>query len=130
MKSNKTKAPELVLKETKFNLRLGDKIYTLNFGTATFKRIRLMKPELTTAFHAMDELPAYEAIPLLIEAAIRPEDRNWTSEDDFLELYDSCDDQAIDKVVPAYVSAVYDMTKKLTPVLAGMAAMQKESEAK
>lgn len=119
------KSAELPQSETKFNIKLGESVYTLNFGTTTFIRIKETKPELTTAFHVMDEMVTLEAIPFLIDCAIKPEEKSWSNHSDFLELYDDCDDdEAISKVIPAYFSAAGRITKKLTPALAAIEKMQ------
>lgn len=128
--SAKSKPQVITPTETKFNLKLGEKIYTLNFGTATFKRIQEACPKLTTAFHVLDELSPFEAVPLLIESAIKPEDRDWTTRDEFLDLYDECNDPSINKVLTAYISAAGFNTKKLKPVLESVAEMQTASEEK
>jgi hypothetical protein len=128
--SSKSKPLVFTPTETKFNLKLGDKIYTLNFGTATFERIMEAKPKLPSAFHVLDELPTYEALPLLVETAIKPEDRDWTNREDFLDLYDACTDPAMSKVISGYMSAAMAISKKVQPALETVAAMQNEKEAK
>ncbi len=118
------KSLDLPAAETKFNIQLGDKIYTLNFGTSTFIRIKEAKPSLTTAFHVMDEMVTLEAIPFLIHCAIKPENRDWTSYEDFLELYDECDDsESISKVVPAYIGSLGRVVKKISPALEAIGKM-------
>jgi hypothetical protein len=89
-----------------------------------------MKPSLPSAFHVIDEMATYEALPLLIEAAIKPEDRDWTDRETFMDLYDACGDSAINKVFPAYISAASAISKKVKPALEAVAAMQNENEAK
>jgi hypothetical protein len=132
MKKSEIKAPasEVVQSETKFNLKLGTNTYTLNFGTRTFMRIKEARPSLSTAFHVTDELEAYEAIPFLIDCAIKPEDKEWSNFDELLDLYDECDDSAVAKVIPAYLSAAGYQLKKLTPAIEAIKAMSaaKKSE--
>lgn len=122
------KTSEAFFAETKFNLKLGDKIYTLNFGTKTFMRISEAKPEIKDPTQLLVEMNPIFAIPLLVECAIKPEDREWTSYDDFLDLYDDCADKALEKVLPAYISAISGIEKKLTPVVEAMNARQKEGK--
>lgn len=112
--------------ETTFNLTLGDKIYTLRFGTKTFMRIHEENPTLSTAFHAADELPPLEAIPKIIHAAIKPEDRQWESFDEFLDIYDNSFDPSISKVLTGYASAIRDVSKKLTPAMEALVKMQEK----
>lgn len=123
--SKTSKAPETVKAETKFNIKLGEHFYTLNFNTNTFIRIKEAKPELTTAFHAVEELPPYELIPFLIHCAIKPEDRKWTSFAELADMYDEIDDdQAIAKILPAFMAATGTVTKKIQPALEAVAALQ------
>ena len=122
------KKQEIVPTETKFNLKLGDKIYTLNFGTATFRRIKFENPSITSAFEVLTEMNPVELLPCLIHAAIKPEERGWTNEDDFLDLYDECTDAAMSKVIPGYISAMGVAEKKLTPALAAVQKMEGESK--
>jgi hypothetical protein len=129
--SSKNKSQDIRLSETKFNLKLGEKIFTLNFGTTTFERIKEMRPSLPSAFHVIAEMLVYEALPLLIEAAIKPEDRDWTDRESFMDLYDACEDPAINKVLPAYLSAASAISKKVKPALEAVAAVtQNGNEAK
>lgn len=123
--STKNKTSEIVPTETKFNLKLGEKIYTLSFGTTTFLRIKESNPTLSTPFHVLDEMAVFEALPLLINAAIKPEEREWNNQEDLFDLYDECTDPNISKVIPAYISAAGAVSKKLAPALEAIAAMQK-----
>lgn len=108
----------LIRAESKFNIQLGGKTHTLNFGTSTFIRIKEVRPQLPTAFDVLEHLVAYEAIPFLIECAIKPEEKTWKNFTEFLEIYDECDDHdAIAKVLTGYLSACGSTTKKLTPAL-------------
>lgn len=108
----------------KFNIFLGGKNVTLNFGTMTFIRIKEARPQLTTSFDVMEEMAAYEAIPFLIDCAIRPEDKTWKSFAEFLEIYDQCDDdEAIAKVLPGYLSACGAVVKKISPALVAINAL-------
>lgn len=123
-----TKEPKIIRAETKFNIRFGEKFYTLKFGTNAFIRIKEARPILPTAFDIMDEMLPYEAIPFLINSAIRPEDRDWTSYSEFLEIYDECEDEeAIAKVLPGYLSACGTIAKKLQPAIAAVAALHERS---
>lgn len=120
-----TQKPEVVRAETKFNIKLGEHVYTLNFNTNTFIRIKEAKPELTTAFHAVEELPPYELIPFLIHCAIRPDQRKWTSFAELVDMYDEVEDEAaIAKIIPAFMAATGTITKKIQPALEAVAALQ------
>ncbi|MCE7038993.1 hypothetical protein [Dyadobacter sp. CY312] len=122
------KTTEIAPSETKFNLRLGDKIYLLNFGINTFIRIKAENPDVSTPFHLLEEKAFFEAVILLINAAIKPEDRGWTSIEELNDLYDDCEDPAISKVATAYMSAAQNVSKKIQPALDAIAAMQKAKE--
>jgi hypothetical protein len=121
--------PEVVRSETKFNIKLGEYVYTLNFNTNTFLRIKDAKPELTTAFHAVEEIPPYELIPFLIHCAIKPEERKWTSFAELADLYDDIDDQeAIAKILPAFMAATGAVTKKIQPALEAVVALHEREK--
>lgn len=124
----KKSSKEFILAPTKFNLTIGENLYTLNFGTETFIRIKEENPSLSSAFSVTDELTELEVIPRLIHAAIKPEDRQWASFSEFLEQYDECTDPAIGGVLVAYISAVGGMSKKLAPAMEAVAAFQKANE--
>ena len=122
-----TTTKEIPVAETKFNIKLGNKIYTLNFGINTFLRIKAENPEITTPFHILEEKAFFEAVVLLINAAIKPEDRDWTSIEELNDLYDECEDPNISKVATAYISAASNVSKKIQPALDAIAAMQKQN---
>ncbi|KQS33972.1 hypothetical protein [Dyadobacter sp. Leaf189] len=121
------KSPEIIESETTFNLTLGGKVYTLRFGTATFIRIKAARPSLSTAFHVSEEIPPYEAIPFLIDCAIKPEDKDWSCFEQFVDLYDECEDPAISKVIPGYLAAAGTVAKKLEPALRAVEKLLPES---
>ena len=124
----KKQEKELILAETKFNLTIGEKLQTLNFATATFIRIKEENPSLSSALSVADEMNQIEVIPRLIHAAIKPENRNWKSFEEFLDFYDECEDPAVGKVLVAYISAVGGLAKKLTPAMEAVAAFQKAND--
>lgn len=124
-----TQKPEVLRAETKFNIKLGEHIFTLNFNTNTFLRIKEAKPELTTAFHAVEEIPPYELIPFLIHCAIKPEERKWKNFADLVDLYDDADDEdAIAKILPAFMAATGTVTKKIQPALEAVAALHEKGK--
>ena len=125
--SAKSKTPEISLTETKFNLKLGDNIYTLNFGVAAFLRLPEENPKITNPLSVLDDLTGIEAIPALIQAAIKPEDRKWTTKDELYDLFDSCDDPALNKVLTGYISAIGVVSKKLNPAIEAVNAMQSKN---
>ncbi|ACT96706.1 hypothetical protein [Dyadobacter fermentans] len=103
---------------TTFNIELAGKIFNVFFGTKAFIRIMEERPSLSTCFDVMNEMMSIEAIPFLIHCAIRPQDRSWKSFDEFLDLYDECEDTAsIAMVIPGYLSACGSVVKKITPAL-------------
>ncbi|QRQ99717.1 hypothetical protein [Dyadobacter sandarakinus] len=104
---------------TKFNINLGEAgIKTVSFGIAAFTRIKEDNAKVTSAFSVLEEMDELQIIPYLICCGIRPEERSWSNYEDFLDLYDACEDQeAINKVIPGYISAMGVLGKKLTPAL-------------
>ncbi|MCF0074481.1 hypothetical protein LZD49_28610 [Dyadobacter sp. CY261] len=130
-KNKATSEPEkvpVIRAETKFNILLGENTYLVEFGTNSFIRIKECRPELPTAFDVMDEMLPYEAIPFLLDCAISPKNKDWTSYEQFLGLYDECEDvEALAKVLPGYLSAIGVVSKKLQPALAALAALQEKS---
>jgi hypothetical protein len=114
-KNQKPAAP--VSTETKFNVNLGGDIYTLNFGTTTFLRIKEFRPSLSNAFNVPVEVDAAEIVAFLIYCAIKPEDRKWTSYEEFLEVYDNSEDLDSSKVLTGYQAGVKGYLKKVEPAL-------------
>jgi len=109
---------DVIKAPTMFNIGLAGQSYNVFFGTKAFIRIMEERPTLTTCFDVMNEMVAIEAIPFLIHCAIRPQDRTWKSFDEFLDLYDECEDtEAIAMVLPGYLSACGSVVKKITPAL-------------
>lgn len=123
--SKSQKPVDAISAETQFPITIGGKVYTINFSTKAFIRIQEARPSLPTPFQAAEEMALYELIPFLIDCAINPEDKDWTSFDQFLDIYEDCEDPALEKVVPGYYSAASKVAKKLGPAVI---ALQKFGE--
>ncbi|MCE6992103.1 hypothetical protein [Dyadobacter sp. CY323] len=101
--------------ETKFKLKLGDKEHTVNFGVHARRRIEEKKPGFTIFG---SDMPDFEVVPFLIQCGIAPESRNWESEDQFIEFYESCEDvEGLGKVALAFQNALGFTNRQFGPVI-------------
>ncbi|MBO9614207.1 MAG: hypothetical protein J7619_15990 [Dyadobacter sp.] len=118
---------DVIKAPTKFNIQLGDKLFTVSFGTSTFLRIKEERPDLPSSFDLLESIIPIEAIPFLIHCGVKPEDRTWKNYAELLELYDECEDmEAISKVLPGYLAGSGSVLKKLTPALAAVEALNQK----
>lgn len=119
------KVPEIIQAETQFNIRLGDKVYLVDFNTKAFIRIKEARPLIPTPFDLLEYMLPYEAVPFLIDSGINPKDKTWSSFDEFLDLYEASENEdAIGKTLPAYLSACGTIAKKLQPAIEAVAALE------
>lgn len=100
--------------ETKVSLKLGEETYLVNFGILARRRIEEAHPGFT--IFGSDAMPDFEIIPFLIQKGIDPEKKKWTSEEEFLELYESCIDEENLQLVPlAYQNALGFTNQRFAP---------------
>lgn len=113
--------------DTKLSLKLGEETYILRFGITTRRRIEEGQP----GFNILsDKMPDFEIIPFLIQCAIEPEDKKWTTEKEFIELYEDCkDEENLSKIPLAYQNAVGFTNQRFEPLISRLSAQLNESQA-
>jgi hypothetical protein len=105
--------------DTKLSLKLGDTVYNLSFGIFARRRIAETHPHFDILSNKMED---FEVIPFLVQCAIEPEDRKWSSEKEFIQLYEACtDEENLSKVPVAYQNALGFTNRRFEPLIKRLA---------
>ncbi len=101
--------------EISVKLTLGDNEYTVKFGIPARRRIE----ESCPGFNLLtDKMPDFEVVPFLITMGIPPADHKWKTEDEFIELFESCTDtEALSKIPLAFQNAMGFTNQLFLPVI-------------
>lgn len=111
--------------DTKIKIKLGENDYLLKFGVLTRRRIEEKQP----GFNLLSgEIPEFEIMPLLISSAIKEEDKNWHTEEEFLDMVDELPLDVQQKIISAYQNSVGFTSQTFLPVVEKVQALIKEAE--
>ena len=114
--------------ETKVSIKLGDEIYLVNFGILARRRIEEAHPGFT--IFGSDAMPDFEIIPFLIQKGVDPDKKKWTSEEQFIELYENCtDEENLQKIPLAYQNALGFTNQRFEPWFQRASALLAEVKA-
>lgn len=114
--------------DTKLKLKLGDASVPLSFGIYTRRRIEERHPGFD--IFSSGGMADFEILPFLIQCAVEPEDQTWSTEKEFIELYENCTDlEALDKIPLAYQNSLGFTNQRFAPLIQKMAGDINEAKA-
>ncbi|MCE7071989.1 hypothetical protein LZG74_16860 [Dyadobacter sp. CY327] len=101
--------------DTKLKLKLGESEVLVSFGIFARRRIEEKRPGFSVFEPNMAE---FEVVPFLIQCGVEPENQMWSTEKEFIELYEDCTDfEALDKILLAYSNALGFTNQRFVPLI-------------